>query len=487
MILTRRGERVDRVRKARKAKFLRSLTPERIQKRIEKLIRKKEIRLLDVFGDDEIHQLCSELNVIFRTRTFPPAMALGLFVSQVLSRNDACSTVIANFNRERKRKNLPPVREDPSAYCKARGKLPVELIDRLNTKLVQKIKPKTPRNWKWKGRDVYLVDGLVLRAPDTIANQEAYPQPSSQQDGLGFPQLRMIVTTCLATGCILHYNTGQVEGKKTGEVTLFREKHGDFETGDVVVGDANFESFHDAALLKQREVDLVCCINGSRVSPFDDGACKKIEEKIISVGKPDFDKNRFTRAQWEALPDTISYRVIRYRVAGRKTEITIVTTLLDQTEFSAQDIADVYGLRWDVEIDICSYKSTMGMSDLRCRTPENLEREIAVSVLAYNLVCFLMADTAAVLKVHPREISFSKARDAWCTYSDELTTSEDLMWIILSASSHLVRNRPGREEPRVIKKRNQTKYAKLKVPRPSRVPRPSTPAEESMAKPPDSP
>jgi len=350
MILPRRGEEIDRECRERRSQLLRSLTPERVEQRIEELLEKKEIRLHDVFSDEDVHRLCDELNVEFRDRVFPPAVALGLFVSQTLSRNDACSTVVSNFNKERKRKQLSPVTEDASAYCKARAKLPVELIDRLSNRVVTITEWKTPDCWKWNGLNVYFVDGLVVRAPDTNANQARYPQPSSQEDGLGFPQVRVVITTSLATGCILHYNIGKVEGKRTGEVTLFREKHGDFVAGDVVVGDSNFESFHDAVLLNRRGVKLVFCINGSRKSPFDGTVCETIDDAIITVNKPKFDKTRFTRVQWEALPDSITYRVIRYRVKGRRTEITIVTTLLDEKRFNARDIADLYGLRWDVEV-----------------------------------------------------------------------------------------------------------------------------------------
>ena len=129
----------------------------------------------------------------------------------------------------------------------------------------------------------------------------------------------------------------------------------------------------------------------------------------------------------------------------------------------------------------------MGMGELRCQTPDNLEREIAVAVLAYNLVRLLMADTATVIEVHPRQISFSRARDAWRNFSDELETPNDLMWIILSASSRLVRDRPGREEPRAVKKRGQTKYPKLKEPRPSRARRPAQPSKSPPEKTGESP
>ena len=466
MILTNRGEPVD---SSRRAKIGKTRTPDHVRQRVQQLTAREQVRLNRVFNDDDVHRLCDELGIEFRDRCFTPATTLGLFVAQVLSRGDACSTVVARLNRERKRDGLPPMCEDASAYCKARSKLTVKLIDTLSKRVMQIARDKTPAPWKWKGRNVYLVDGLVLRAPDTDANQAVYPQPSSQEPGLGFPQVRVIFTVSLATGCILHYNTGPVEGKRTGELTLFRGKYDDFEPGDILLGDANFESFRDAVLLEQRGVNIVYCINASRKKPFEHPVNETIDDVIMEMKKPRFDGNRFTKEQWESLPETIRYRAIRYRVSGRQDEITIVTTLLDRDKFPAREIADLYGLRWDVEVDIRSYKSSMGMCDLRCQTPENLDREIAVAVLGYNLVRLLMNDTAAVLELHPREISFSHARDVWLTFHDEHETTADLTWMILSTSSHLVRDRPGREEPRAIKRRQTTKYPVLQVPRPSRA------------------
>lgn len=475
MILPSRGEAVDRKRRGELRREF--LTPPALEERVEELKAQDQIRLHDLFSHEDVHRLCDDMQINFRVRNFTPAETLGLFVSQVLSRGNACSTMLAEYNRERKRKGLPPISEDASGYCKARGRLPVELIDRLGSQVVEIADKKTSNEWRWNGLNVYLVDGFVFRAPDTAENQEVYPQPSSQQDGLGFPQIRVVVTTSLATGCITHYNTGPVEGKRTGEVSLFREKHAEFSPGDVVVCDSVFESFHDAALLNKHGVGMVCCINGSRNSPFD-GPCELIEEQFVRLDKPRFDKNRFTTEQWEALPPFIQYRMIRYRILESGRVITIVTTLLDRRRFSAEDIAELYGLRWDVEVDIRSCKTTMGMCDLRCHTPENLDREIAVGVLAYNLVRVVMNDAAAVLTLHPREISFSHARDAWRNFSDQLETTWDLMWIILSASTRLVRDRPNRWEPRAIKKRTMTKYPTLTQPRPSR-------ARRAKAQPPD--
>ncbi len=478
MILPPRGTPVDT---NRRAELRRALNPQEVVQRIDNLIQLDQVRLTEIFSDDDVHQLCDELGIKFREREFTPAITLGLFVSQCLSRGDACSTVLTKFNRERKRRGQSPCCEDASAYCKARAKLTVELIDRLGKRIVDLLRGKAPTQWKWHGLNVYLVDGLVFRAPDTQANQEVYPQPSTQKEGLGFPQVRCVVTTCLATGCIVNYNTAAMKGKLTGEVSFFREKHGDFVAGDIVVADSNFESFYDSVLLNRRGVELVCGIQGCRNSPFE-GVCEVLDEKTITLKKPKNNKNRFTPEQWQQLPESIQYRCIRYRLTGRTEELTIVTTLVDSKRFSADEIAELYGLRWDVETDIACWKTTMGFCDLRCHTLENLDREIAVGVLAYNLVRSLTNDAAAVLEIHPREVSFSRSRDAWIYFSDELETSDDLMWIVLSATSRLVRDRPGREEPRELKRRNQSKYPKMKKPRPSRAKRitvePVKPAEK---------
>lgn len=313
-----------------------------------------------------------------------------------------------------------------------------------------------------------MVDGFVLRTPDTSKNQKKYPQPSSQKAGLGFPQVRVVAATSLATGCIEAYDTAPVEGKGTGEATLFRGIIKHFKPQDIILADSNFESYHDVALLRASDIDAVLCINGTRNSPFQ-GECHSIEETTQRIPKPKFDLNRFTPEQWAALPDELSCRIIRYKTAGGSEPITIVTTLLDADLYPAKDIATLYGLRWDVEIDIGCFKTTMGQGELRCQTPENIDREIAVSILAYNLVRVLQNDAAQVATLHPREISFSQSRDAWISFGNEIETAYDLMWIILSACSRFVRDRPGRQEPRAIKKRHATKYPTLKQPRPSRA------------------
>ncbi|MEO8497423.1 MAG: hypothetical protein ABI614_20320, partial [Planctomycetota bacterium] len=127
----------------RRAQFLKPFQPEELQPRIEQHLANDQIRLAALFDDDDVHRLCEELEITFRERIFTPATTLGLFVSQVLSRGDACSTSMTQFNRERKRQGLAPVSEVASAYCNGRARLAVELIDRLGQRVVTLLQEKT--------------------------------------------------------------------------------------------------------------------------------------------------------------------------------------------------------------------------------------------------------------------------------------------------------------------------------------------------------
>ena len=154
-----------------------------------------------------------------------------------------------------------------------------------------------------------------------------------------------------------------------------------------------------------------------------------------------------------------------------------MTTLLDQEKYSAEEVAQLYRRRWNCELDIRSIKSVMGMTELSCRTPEMLEREMLVYFLAYNLIRVTMAEAGQIAKLNPRQLSFKSSKDAWLNLGKKtkLDGSEDIQeveaieandyaWLLWSIATSKLTTRPGRLEPRKIKRRN-SKYEFLKLPR----------------------
>ena len=142
----------------------------------------------------------------------------------------------------------------------------------------------------------------------------------------------------MSTGVVMDVKYGGVLGKKTGEQSLFRQMIPSILPGDVVVGDSLYDSYRDMATLQQKGAFKLCGINGTRRSPFT-GRCKMLEDTTKTLKRPDFDRSRFTQDEWDALPETLDVRIIRYQVRGRKDEITVVTTLLDRKKYPAADIA----------------------------------------------------------------------------------------------------------------------------------------------------
>lgn len=444
-----------------------SISLKKLKERIQELAGANKLRLQSLFSDQVINDLARELGHDFRDRVFDPATTLSLYISQVLNRDEPCSTVVVRLNKERKDKGLEPVSAKASAYCYARNRLSLELLQALTEKTVAIALARADKSWRWHDSDVYFVDGFTIRAPDTDANQLEFPQPTSQEPGLGYPTIRVVTLTSLAAKVIAHFQYGPMDGKGNGELSLFRKTFEFLREKQVIVGDSNFDSYYDLAALVERKVNCVFGINGTRNNPFADQDMPQSGETTKVLARPKFDHNRISREAWEKLPATITIRIISFQVEGRSEQKVIVTTLLDQQEYPAGEIAELYALRWEVELDIRCLKSVMDLADMRCQTPEGLKRELAVNVLAYNLVALLLCDTAAVTEQHPRQLSFSHARDTFIHFGAERMTITDLEWLVLQTAQFQIKNRPRREEPRAIKKRNG-KYPLLKEPRPSK-------------------
>lgn len=452
-------------RKDRK-KDKKKLTLNDVQMKVKAMVDSDQLLMSRIYDDAAIELICEEVSPddsLRRNRIFSTPVTLSLFVQQVLMKNRGCKEVVSLLNKQRKAEHLPEVSTNTTSYCQARMRIPLALIERLMHKTADLAFNALPVGWLWKGHRVLLVDGLVVHGPDTPDNQEKYPQPNSQQPGMGFSQIRICAAICLTTGVVTDVQYGPVEGKKTGEATLFRQMFSQFIKGDIVVADSNFECFRDMAMLSAQGVYTVCNINGTRTSPFS-GPCKVTEEKIVTLKRPDCDASRFTREEWERLPETLDVRIIRYKVKGRQSELTIVTTLLDTRTYPADAVAELYKHRWACELDINSIKSVMGMTWLSCHTPEMLERELMVYILAYNLVRITMCDAARIACVKPRDLSFKNAKDSWLHLGQDGRELDDYAWLLWSIADSPLRKRPGRKEPRKIKRRSN-KYEKMKMPR----------------------
>ena len=181
-----------------------------------------------------------------RERQFPPTETLAMFLSQALNTDRSCQRIVNEAATNRLLGGLPPCSTSTGAYCRARQRLPLEMVRDLTRITGQLIDHQVPQHWRWRGRPVRLIDGSTVTLPDTAANQAAYPQQKGQKQGLGFPICRFVGITCLSSGAVLDIAEGQYQGKGADEQSLLRRLLHNLERDDVLLGDAYYCTFFPA-------------------------------------------------------------------------------------------------------------------------------------------------------------------------------------------------------------------------------------------------
>src|SRR4051794_6921691 len=165
---------------------------------------------------DVIHDTARSLGVSFRDRMFTPAVTLWTFLSQVLDHDHSCRQAVARLLAYRSGRGLRPCAPDTGAYCKARVRLPEELLRELTGDAGRRVADQAPAAWLWQGRHVKVVDGPGLSMPDPPANQKPSPKPKKFPAGVGFPLLRLVVVFSPAVGTVLEAALAPRAGRGTG-------------------------------------------------------------------------------------------------------------------------------------------------------------------------------------------------------------------------------------------------------------------------------
>jgi putative transposase len=400
------------------------------------------------------------------------AVVLWAFLSQVLAdgKMRSCAAAVARVIDFAILTDQDPPSTDTSAYCKARHKLDEKALHELLTEVAAKIEFAAADEWLWCGRHAKLVDGFTATMPDTPENQEAFPQQKSQKPGIGFPTMRACVILSLATACVLDAAFGPYSGKQTGEMALFRQLLDSFQPGDVAVFDRYYGSYMTLALLILRGVDACARLHQSRPRDFRRGKRLGKYDRLVTWERPKCPK-WMDEATYATIPQTLTLRMTQFQIVEpgcRTKSVTIVTTLVDAEQYSKQDIAELYGFRWNVEVDILHIKQTLNLDHLRCKTPAMVRKEFWTTLLAYNLIRRIICAAAIEHGKLPRRISFTRTcvtiLTAWLNLSLGLYSPKALKLLLKQIASLKTPHRPGRIEPRVLKRRRH-RYPLMREPR----------------------
>jgi putative transposase len=422
--------------------------------------------LCDALGEDLIERVAQEESAFFGTGPgdiYSTALVLWAFVTQGISKDKSCAAAVARILAALVASGREPCSSQSGAYCKARQKLSERFLRRLTVTVAQGVEDAAPEGWRWQGRRALLVDGTTVNAPDTPANQKAYPQSRSQKPGLGFPLIRVVVLLTLATATLIDAAFGPCEGKESGETALLRTLFDSLRSQDVVVADSYYCSYWLAAMLRAKGADGVFRLHHMRPKRFRRGR----DDQEVVWHRP----QRHTwmdKATYATMPKSLTLREVRAQIREpgfRVRELVVVTTLTDAQSYPKDAILDLFHDRWQVELDLRAIKRSLQMEMLAM-----LRKEIWAHLLAYNLVRKVMAQAAMEAQLNPRQISFMGTVQTLNAFRDPLlgATANELprlaKIIFVAVARHRVGDRPNRCEPRAIKRR-PIQYARLKKPR----------------------
>jgi hypothetical protein len=433
---------------------------------------------LGALGRDAVERVCDELGHAWRDRELDPATTVALFVQQVLHGNVACSEVRHLAGDAGACAGVAGKAFTPSAYCQARARLPLAVVQGLLTRVCDAAMVATrERSHLWHGHRVFHVDGSSFSMPDTPELTRAFGQPHGQKPGCGFPTAHLLVLFHAQTGLLLDAWAAPL---RTGDVAQVAEAHAHLSSGDVLIGDESFASYAHLAMLMRVGLHGLFPLHRKRVVDFTEGRPHSLagggrdrvrgtprsrwvkslgrDDQIVEYFKPRELPPWLTREQYDALPDSIVVRELRRTVrrpAGLgSVTLTMITTLLDPKIYPADALLELRLRRWDVETNLRHLKITMNMDVLRCKTEQGVRKELAVFCLVYNLVRVVMLEAARRQAVPVARVSFADALK-WARHA---RAGEALRPLIVNP------RRPDRVEPR-CKKRRAKQYDLMNKPR----------------------
>jgi hypothetical protein len=361
------------------------------------------------------------------------------------------------------------ISEEDGAYCRAKARLPLNGFAQALTATAAAARRLVPDGATLQGRALKAIDGSAITLPDTPANRKACP-PVQCPHQPSFPMLRLVVLFCLASGAITALAQGSLA---VSELALFNSLLSQLAKADILLGDRGFGCFPVLARLQAAGIDFI-----GRTTRHLDGRrrVKRLAKNdwLVRWGRGAQPSPWLTPEQWAELPAELTLRVVKGRVQQkgfRIRQVTLVTTLLDPERYPAAEILQAYWWRWRLELCLDDLKTTLKLDLLRSRSPAMAHRELYARLIAHNLLRCLMAQAANAQQVALDRISFKGSLDTLRHFAQAMACARSRqqrreLWaeFLRILAADLVPARPGRREPRAVK-RKKTKYPRLNVPR----------------------
>jgi hypothetical protein len=418
--------------------------------------------------DEAIDKACREIDYHYRQRVLTPVVTVLHMILAALWPEESFnaswqviwSTVVSRFPQCQ---GTSPSR---GTVSNARTRLPLALWERLFAFVSHQAQALSSAYDTWRGHRVVLLDGSCVSMPCTPALFEAFGTGRSGYGLCKFPLARLVALSLANTMTVVAYSLGPYGQDET---TLTRPMLKDLKKGDLLVADRHFAGAHLYHGYQSSGLEYLTRahqrLNISRI------------KRIASSTPNDFvgwlHIGKKYRRQDPTLPVKMRARFIQVltRIRGQRRLMWLTTSLLDFDRYPSAELAELYGRRWRIETLFREVKITLSADVLRSQRPDGIRKETAARLIALNVIRSIALEAAVGRDLEdPLRISFVHTVRAIVAFSPALATEP--FWklpIIYQAmleeiASHLVPDRPGRNEPRMLR-RERKHYPTLSMTR----------------------
>ncbi len=423
------------------------------------------VALRQMLPDDEILRACDAVGHEYRNRLYGPVVTVFHFLLQAIQREESFaatwpslwSPVCAEFG-------LGDVDFNSSAWSQARSRFPKGALDVLNRKACATDEPHFSY---WMGFRLLAMDGTTVSMPRDPGLFAHFGAHHARTTTVRYPLGTLCSLLSVGNSLVVDYRFGPFDPGEKRTATPLMEN---LRPGDLLLIDRGFSGAPTLARVRGRGAHFLVRMNA-----------RLIVERlpvIQRLGRDDFiteiPVGKDAREEDPALPEKVRVRIFQARwetPAGERLAGWFVTSLEDRVRFSPKKLARLYHGRWQMETSYLEFKVLFHADVLRSKTVDNVEKEMAAHVLAYQLVRRLIVQAAAKHKKKPTEISFLNAA-RWVICFSALMSVAPIRKLptmhgrLLDAiASTEIDVRPGRLEPRALT-REWKHYPHLRMSRP---------------------
>ena len=393
-----------------------------------------------------------------RLRIFDSITVFWAWIWQILEGNASCHRALTLIQAWRAHLCLPEISSDTSSYCSARQRLKLDFLLAIHRRILHHLEPRIHEASQWRGFNLKAMDGSSIQLMDTPENQALYPQPNQQKKGCGFPVMGFVGLVNLSHGAWEHLETcPHTQFDSVGGQALIQH----VKRGDILLADRAFCTYQLISQALQSGAQVVMRLHQARSKVIDmrkwkflgNGDCEMLWKR------PSFrQKGEESQRLRNSLPESLKIRIIHTRAKNREgkwIDYYIATTLLDPLIYKAAEIVELYMKRWDIELKIRDFKTTLRLEQMEVKTPEMAKKSLWVSVIAHNLLRVLMNESAKQANLPVRDLSFKGALNLLLSMRSHAHKrgAKVLKDLLSYMASKVVHRRPGRQEPRAVKRR----------------------------------